>query len=182
VTAVERTTEPIITFEATVRAMAEPAVVYEVLADISTHLDWAGHQGQDERFRLLSLEAAKGAASVGTTFTSTGASSKDGSMTFHDRSTVTEATPGRTFAFETDSMLVRKRRPTWHARFVHRYTMAPDASGSRIHYTCAVHPQNYRPYWLHPLARPATRRMVSKAMRRNLENLALMADKTLAGR
>ncbi len=170
----------IITFQATVHSQASPRQVYDVLADLRTHLEWAGEEAPDEAFRLLTLEAPGGAASGGTKFTSTGASSKSGAMTFHDRSTVTEATAPTTFAFQTDSRLARKHRPTWHARFVHRYTLTPDGSGTSVHYTCAVYPQNYRPYWLHPLVRPVTQRMVSRSIRRNMENLARMAQTALS--
>jgi hypothetical protein len=167
---------PIIVFSATVRSKAAPDAVYRVVADVATHLDWAGERARDKRFRLLTLDAAGGPASVGTTFASTGANSKNGGMTFHDRSTVTDATPPRAFAFETESRLERRHRPTWHGRFAHRYTITSDGSGARVDYTCAVYPGNYRPYWLHPLCRPATRRMVQRAMRRNMENLARLAE------
>jgi hypothetical protein len=168
--------DPIITFEAAVRCNATPAQVYEVLADPSSHLEWAGDQAPAKAFRLLTLDAPTGVASVGTTFTSIGAGSKSGAMTFHDRSTVTEAKPHNAFGFETDSRLVRKHRPTWEARSVHRYTVTPDGSATRVHYTCAVYPQNYRPYWLHPLMRPLSRRMVGRAIRRNMEVMARVTE------
>jgi hypothetical protein len=88
-----------------------------------------------------------------------------------------EAAPSTAFAFTTEAKLVRKHRPTWEARFLHRYELEPDGSGSVVTYTCEVYPLNYRPYWLHPLMRPATGVMVPRAMRKNLENLARMAEK-----
>ena len=168
--------EPIITFSATVRSEAAPAAVYELLATPATHLQWAGTQAPDKAFRLLTLDAGAGPAAVGATFVSTGAGDKSGSMTFHDTSTVTEATPSSAFAFETDAELVRKRRPAWHARFVHRYALQPAGTGTVVTYTCQVFPLNYRPYWLHPLVRPMTRRMIPRSMRKNMENLARMAE------
>jgi hypothetical protein len=168
--------EPIITFRATVSSMAAPAAVYALLADPATHLEWAGEQAPDKGFRLLTLDAAGEPATVGSTFVSTGAGDKSGAMTFHDTSTVTEATPSVAFAFDTAADLVRKRRPTWHARFVHRYALAPEGSGTVVTYTCDVYPLNYRPYWLHPLARPATGRMIPRMVRKNMENLARMAE------
>jgi len=173
---------PIITFAATVRSAAPAGAVYDLLADPATHLVWAGEQAPDPRFRLLELDGPKGPLAVGATFTSTGASSKNGSMTFHDESAVIEATRPGTFAFQTASRLDRRHRPAWQARFVHRYTVSPDGDGSRVGYTCEVYPQNYRPYWLHPLLRPATRRMVGRSVRRNMENLARMAEAVVAGR
>ena len=169
--------DPIITFSATVRSAAAPAAVYALLANPATHLEWAGEQAPDKAFRLLTLAAADRAAAVGTTFVSTGAADKRGAMTFHDTSTVTEATPSAAFAFDTDAELVRKRRPAWHARFVHRYALEPAGTGTVVAYTCEVYPLDYRPYWLHPLLRPATRMMIPRAMRKNMENLARMAEK-----
>ena len=170
--------EPIITFSATVRSEAAPAAVYALLASPATHLQWAGKQAPDKAFRLLTLDAGAGPAAVGSTFVSTGAGDKSGSMTFHDTSTVAEATPSTAFAFETDAELVRKRRPAWHARFVHRYALQPAGTGTVVTYTCQVYPLNYRPYWLHPLVRPMTGRMIPRAMRRNMENLARMAERS----
>ena len=166
--------QPIITFEATVTTSAGPQAIYNVLADVSTHIVWAGEQAKDKTLKLLTLDAGKGNAKVGTVFTSTGTAI--GSATFHDRSTVLEATPSRAFAFETESQLERKRRPIWEVRFVHRYEIRPAAAGSRIRYTSDVHPQNYRPYWLHPLARPLFKVIVEKAITKNLQNLVRAAE------
>lgn len=168
--------EPIITFRATVRSAAAPPAVYALLANPATHLDWAGDQAPDKGFRLLTLDTADAPAGVGTTFVSTGANGKSGAMTFHDTSTVTEASPPTVFAFATDAELVRKHRPAWHARFVHRYALEPEGAGTAVTYTCQVYPLNYRPFWLHPLFRPATGVMVPRMIRKNMENLARMAE------
>src|SRR5882762_6040458 len=90
---------PIVTFHASGTSTASPEDVYELLADPSTHLEWAGKQAPNKAFKLLSLDAPKGRASVGTTWASTGANNKNGSMTFHDRSVVTEADAPNKFAF-----------------------------------------------------------------------------------
>jgi len=172
---------PIIRFEATVLSKASPNVVYDILADPSTHLDWAGKQASRQDFRLLTLDAPKGVASVGTRFVSTGANSKDGSSTFHDESVVTEATPPSLFAFVTESHLERKHRKTWEVRFVHRYKVDAEANGSRITYTASVYPVNYRPYWLHPLMRPMTRKLVNIFTTKHISNLSRMAEKASAG-
>lgn len=162
---------PILTFQSAVRSSASSEALYDVLGDPTTHLDWSGEQAPDAGFRLLTLDAPNGPAEVGSTFSSTGANGKSGAMVFHDVSTVTEAVRPTTFAFETDARLERKHRPAWHARFVHRYTVTAEGAGSRLDYTCEVYPQNYRPFWLHPLFRPATRRMVPRMIRKNLEVL-----------
>jgi Polyketide cyclase / dehydrase and lipid transport len=165
---------PIITFRASVATTASPDAVYRILSDVSTHLVWAGEQAAKKDFRLLTLDAPSGEATAGTRFSSTGANL--GGTTFHDRSVVVQAEPGSRFGFDTDSTLQRKHRPTWHSRFSHRYAIDPAPGGAVIAYTCEVRPQNYRPYWLHPLMRPATRRMVPRAMAKHLRNMARLAE------
>jgi hypothetical protein len=168
---------PIIQFKATVSSKAAPNVIYEILADPSTHLEWAGKQAPRQDFRLLTLDAPKGTASVGTRFVSTGANSKNGSATFHDESVVTEATSPSLFAFVTESHLERKNKETWEVRFVHQYEVQPDGAGSQITYRASVYPVNYRPYWLHPLMRPMTRKMVQIFTTKHLSNLSRIAEK-----
>jgi len=176
-------TKPILTFEASVTSTATPEDVYAVLADPSTHARWAGEDASDQGFAIIELEAPRGLAKAGTTFTSVGANGKSRKMIFHDRNVVTEAIAPHRFAFETESRLVRPHRPTWEAKFVHRYDVVKDGAGTRIDYTCQVFPQNYRPFWLHPLVRPATERFMPVLMRKNMSNLARTAEKApVAGR
>ena len=170
--------KPTITFKASVTSKATPEEVYTVLADPATHAQWAGTDAPDHGFAIIELEAPNGRAKVGTVFTSRGANGKSGKMIFHDRNTVTEAIAPHRFAFETQSRLVRKHRPAWEAKFVHRYDIVKNGTGTRIDYTCQVFPQNYRPYWLHPLMRPATRVMVPRFITKNMNNLARVAEKT----
>jgi hypothetical protein len=167
---------PIVTFHASGTSTASPEDVYEILADPSTHLEWAGKQAPNKAFKLLTLDASKGRASVGTTWASTGANSKSGSMIFHDRSVVTEAAAPSRFAFVTDSHLERKNRRTWEVRFVHRYEVHPDGAGSRVTYEAHVYPVNYRPYWLHPLIRPITKKMAKIFTGKHIANLSKMAE------
>src|SRR6266702_8138952 len=122
---------PIVTFHASATSTASPEDIYEILADPSTHIEWAGKQAPNKAFKLLSLDAPKGVASVGTTWASTGSNSKNAGMTFHDRSVVTEAAAPNKFAFVTDAHLERKHRKTWEVRFVHRYEVRPEGAGSR---------------------------------------------------
>jgi hypothetical protein len=65
---------------------------------------------------------------------------------------------------------------TWHARFGLRYALGRFGDGTAVSYTCEVRPQNYVPYWLKPGIRPLTRVVVQRAMRRNLANLAGVAE------
>ena len=165
---------PILTFRVSVMSKASPEAIYEVLSDPNTHLVWAGEQSPDKHFRLLTMEGAPTAATVGDRFSSRGANM--GSMVFVDSSVVVEAEQGARFGFDTESVLERKRRPNWHARFANRYTITRNGNGSVLGYTCQVWPHNYMPFWLHPLMRPLTRVMVPRAIRKNMENLAALAE------
>jgi uncharacterized protein YndB with AHSA1/START domain len=164
---------PIITFTASVHVNASPETTFGVLADPRTHLEWTGSRAPDDGFKLLTLEA-DGPAHVGSVFTSTGAFGSG--MAFHDRSEVTEVDRPHAFAFTTASQLPRKHRPTWQARFEHRYEVTAEATGARVDYTGRVFPLNYRPYWLHPVSRPLTHFMVQRMMVANLRQLAQMAE------
>jgi len=165
---------PIITFRVSVASTASPDAIYSVLADLNTHLVWAGEQSPDKHFRLLTMEGAPTAATVGDRFSSRGANM--GSMVFADSSMVVEAERGARFGFDTESVLERQHRPNWHARFANRYTITPDGTGSVLGYTCQVWPHNYVPFWLHPLMRPLTRVAVPRAVRKNMENLAALSE------
>jgi hypothetical protein len=107
--------------------------VYDLLADLSSHLEWAGRR-QLETTRLLTLEAPPGPASVGTEFFTTGS---DGKVArWSDRSVVTEATRPRLFEFVTEGRRQGKpgSRP-WLCTAVHRYEVAGEPDGCRVTYT-----------------------------------------------
>ena len=167
-------TPPIITFRASVPSTASPDAIYAVLADLGTHLVWAGERSPDQNFRLLTLDAPSAPATVGDRFSSTGANIL--SMTFHDSSVVVEAERGTSFGFDTESKLARKHRATWLARFANRYMIAPTGDGATLAYTCEVRPLNYVPWWLNPVLRPMTHVMVQRSVRKNMKNLVAMAE------
>jgi hypothetical protein len=122
---------PVLHFEATCRAPAE--AVYDRLADLDSHLDWAG-QRQGETTRLLTLNAPPGPAEVGVEFLTTGSDGKSGRWS--DRSVVTEATRPEVFEFVTEGQRHGKlgARP-WLLTATHRYVIAPAAGGCRVTYT-----------------------------------------------
>jgi len=69
-----------------VTSAATPEMVFDVIVDLRAHLEWSGERAADATFKLLTIEASEGPASLGTTFTSTGSNFNG---TFHDRSVVT---------------------------------------------------------------------------------------------
>ena len=113
---------------------ASPAQVYDALADLATHVTWGGER-QAKTTRLTEIHADETPALVGTEFTSAGL---DPMGRFEDRSVVTEAEPGRTFAFVTDARL-----RTTHGQVVdwtveHRYELTPSDGGCAITYRYRV--------------------------------------------
>jgi hypothetical protein len=123
---------PVLRFEGSCRAPAE--AVYDLLADLDSHLEWAGRR-QGETTRLLSLESTTGPAVVGTEFFTTGSDGKAARWT--DRSVVTEATRPAVFEFVTEGR--RDGKPgssPWLATAVHRYEIREEPGGGcRVTYT-----------------------------------------------
>ncbi len=117
-------------FEGTCRAPAE--TVYDLLADLNAHLEWAGAR-QSETTRLLTMEASPGPATVGTEFRTSGS---DGKVArWHDRSVVTEADRPSVFEFVTEGQRFGKPGKTpMEATTVHRYTIESSGSGCRVIY------------------------------------------------
>ncbi len=111
---------------------ALPEVVYDMLADLRSHLRWGGTE-QSRDFRLLSLEAPDGPAVVGTSFVTTGAIPMSGKR-WEDRSIVTVAAHAKTFEFVTEGRVGNGPR-AMVARYSHRYDIAPVEGGSRVTYT-----------------------------------------------
>lgn len=153
-------------------------MVYETVADLRNHLDWSGERAEDDKFKLLSLDAPGGPAAVGTSFASSGAAENG---TFNDRSEVTVASPPSAFVIETDAHLDRTRGKPWDAHFVHRYDIEPEGDGAKITYTELIERVNYVPYWLQPVIRSIFRVYVNRADRKQLANLARLAEER-AGR
>jgi hypothetical protein len=106
-------------------------MVYDLVADLRTHLSWGGEQ-QSSVFRLLSLDAPAGPATVDTSFTSIGAIPMS-SGKFSDRSTVTVAERPLTFEFVTRATVHRSRR-SMEATYRHRYEIAAAPGGSDVSY------------------------------------------------
>ena len=111
---------------------APPEVVYDIVADIRTHLAWGGVEQRSD-FRLLSHDAPAGPAIVGTSFTSTGAIPMS-LRKWSDSSTVTMAERPGTFEFVTHATVHRSRR-SMEATYRHRYEIVAAPGGSQVSYT-----------------------------------------------
>lgn len=159
--------------QVSVTSAASPRAVYELVSDLGAHLVWSGERAEDPAFKLLTMDAPHGPATAGTAFETTGANFNG---TFHDRSVVREASPPGRFVIDTDARLERRRGRTWEVRFEHRYDIVPDGAGSRITYTETISRLNYVPYWLQPWLRPLTRRIIDRGDRKQLANLARLAE------
>jgi hypothetical protein len=124
--------ELIVRVEAT--SAAKPQTIYELLADLSSHLVWAGER-QAAKTRLVTIDAPAGPAFVGTEWRSTGA---DPMGAFSDRSVVTEATSGKAFEFVTEARLTTKKGRGSDWTSVERYDLEPTVEGCRIVSTSRV--------------------------------------------
>lgn len=111
---------------------APPDAAYDLVADLGTHVNWAGTQ-QTSNFRLVSLEAPPGPAGVGTTFTSTGTIPMS-SRRWQDRSQVTVAERPNIFEFVTTAT-ARGARRSMEATYRHRYEIESTPGGSKVSYS-----------------------------------------------
>ena len=165
--------------EATSRATTK--AVYAVLADLSSHIVWAGEL-QGKRTRLLTMEAPSGPAVVGTEFHSTGA---DPMGTFSDRSVVTEATPGKAFEFVTEARLTTRKGIATDWTNVERYELEPTLGGCRIVSTSRVTRISKLPGMLGAFnilgLRALGRALSAKVSRRSIRNLARVAEERAEG-
>jgi hypothetical protein len=110
---------------------ARPETVYAVLADLSTHLEWAGRR-QRPSFRLTSLTPT-GSLTVDSQFTSTGTMPMTRTRA-NDRSVVVRAEPGTLLEFHTTSTATWRRGLRTEARWQHEYRIEPEGTGSRVTY------------------------------------------------
>jgi hypothetical protein len=166
--------ELVVRVEATSRATTE--VVYSVLADLPSHIVWAGER-QGKRTRLQTIDAPAGPAVVGTEFHSTGA---DPMGTFSDRSVVTEATPGKAFEFVTEARLTTKKGITTDWTNIERYELEPTGDGCLIVCTSRVTRISELPGMLGVFNVPGLRALglavSAKVSRRTVRNLARLAE------
>ena len=150
--------------------------VYDLLADIRSHLEWGGNR-QKENYRLLSIEAPEGPASVGTEFRSTGA---DPMGRFSDSSVVTEASRPSLFEFVTEARHSLKKGKVIEWTSIHRYELGRNGEGCRVSYTLRTVRISEMPGALSMFNVPGLRslglRMGGGNLRKGLRNLVRMAQ------
>ena len=165
-------------------AVAAPSgVVFDLLADIGSHLEWGGRMQKKKSFRLLSIRAPEGPASVGTEFSSSGA---DAMGTFNDTSVVTEATRSSLFEFVTEARLSTRKGGVVEWTLVHRYEIGPKDEGCSVSYTIRTVRISELPGALRLFNAPGLRALLTGVarsnVRRGFHNLAIMAEQRATGR
>jgi Polyketide cyclase / dehydrase and lipid transport len=156
---------------------APSEAVYDVLADLSTHIEWGGSWHPSRTQRLQSMEAPAGPATVGVEFWSVGSTTAG---SWHDRSTVTAATRPEVFEFVTDGTLRDREdndRMLLHA--IHRYEIVPtEGGGCRITYFLSASLTVQAPPGdMHPrLPVIVFNLLVPTVIERGTKNLARMAE------
>ena len=157
--------------------------VYDLLAEIDSHTRWAGTMQPKKNFRLLSVDAPQGPASVGTEFRSTGA---DPMGSFADSSVVTEATRPGVFEFVTEARLTTKKGKVVEWTNVHRYELASQGEGCRVSYTIRMVRISELPGALVMFKISGLRslglKMSGSAARRGLRNLIRLAEERAGAR
>jgi uncharacterized protein YndB with AHSA1/START domain len=158
------------------RSRARPEQVYDVLADLRTHLEWGGRR-QFRSFRLLSLEAPGGAAEVGTRFTSTGRIPMNRSR-FDNANEITKAERPHLFEIRTESTIAWPKRPSGEGTFVNTFEISSDGDGSRVVYRSEQLRFREPPWGLrYPVLRSVTYRVwIPIWSRRGFRNLLRMAE------
>jgi hypothetical protein len=100
---------------------APAKAVYDILADLRTHMDWGGSWHPSKTQRLQSMDAPEGPATVGVEFWSVGTTSAG---SWHDRSRVTEASRPWLFEFVTNGVLRDGQgRDLMSLQATHRYEL-----------------------------------------------------------
>ena len=154
---------------------ASPEAVYDQLADLQSHLEWAGSR-QTRDFHLVSLEAPPGPATVGTTFSSTGVIPMS-KRQWSDRSTVSVA--DRPIRFEITTQARAGEHHAMTAVYQHRYEISPAVAGSRVTYSLTqLSITNPMLRWAVPGMRRMTWLMTPMYAGRGLRNLLALAEES----
>jgi hypothetical protein len=166
--------EPLLDVPLEERTDASAEAVYDLLADLGSHLEWGGRR-QKKGYRLETLDAPPGPAAVGTEFRTTGIA-PDGAFT--DASVVTEATRPAVFEFVTTARQQPKRGEPTVWTTVSRYEIERTPSGSTIRYSMRVVRLSRKAWWQNAVGRALVRSFGGRNMRIGLRNLARMAEES----
>jgi hypothetical protein len=155
---------------------ASPAAVYDVLADLSTHLDWAGAR-QHRGFRLLSVHGT-GPLELGTEFTSVGSIPMARSR-WENQNEVVEARRPEVLEFQTEAVAVWRSGERTEAVYEHRYETVPEGTGSHVTYRLRQTAIESPPRRMRlPLMRTMTHRvMIPWFCKRGFKNLLRSAER-----
>lgn len=159
------------------RTGATPSAVYDVLANLGTHLDWAGRK-QRRGFRLTALRA-NGPMRAGAEFTSVGSIPMTRAR-WQDHSVVVRADRAAIIEFHTDGVVVWPNGRRTEARWEHRYDIKPAADGARVTYRLRRPSMSNPPLRMRaPLVATMTHRvMIPILCRRGLRNLLRTAEES----
>jgi hypothetical protein len=154
---------------------ASPSAVYDVLANLETHLDWAGRK-QRHGFQLTSLRA-DGPMRAGAEFTSVGSMPMTRTR-WQDHSVVVRADQAAVIEFHTDGVAVWPSGRRTEARWEHRYDIEPAADGARVIYRLRRGSMTNPPLRMRlPLMATMTHRvMIPFLCRRGFRNLLWAAE------
>jgi hypothetical protein len=158
------------------RSQASPGAVYDLLADLGSHIEWAGRR-QYRSFRLVSIDAPSGPAEVGTVFESVGRIPMNKAR-WHNHNTVTSAVRPSVFEITTEGRIPWSKRAAGEGTFVNRFEIAPDGTGSRV--TLTIKQLRFRnPPWglRYPIMRSVTARVwIPIWLHRGFRKLLRMAE------
>lgn len=159
---------------------ARPEDVYDLLADLRTHLEWGGKR-QFRSFRLLSLDAPEGPAQSGTEFTSTGRIPMNRAR-WDNRNTVTKADRPRVFEITTEGTIAWRSGAPGSGTFIHRFEIEPRGLASVVTYVSKQLRFRNPPWGLrYPLLRNITYRVwIPIWYGRGFRNLLRMAEERAA--
>jgi hypothetical protein len=154
---------------------APAEAVYDLLADLRSHLEWGGRRQKSEKFRLASIEAPEGPAAVGTEFRTTGL---DPSGAFTDSSVVTEASRPQVFEFVTEARLRPKRGEVLEWTNVHHYEIRRNGAGCAVNYSLKVMRLSRKPWWTKRPMRGLAMKISTSYTRSGFRNLLAMAEES----
>lgn len=160
---------------------APAGVMYDLLADLASHMEWGGSWHATRTQRLQSMDAPVGPATVGTEFSSIGSA---GGGSWYDRSRVTAATRPSHFEFETNGILRDGQGVDRMSLLaVHKYRLVGVDGGTHVTYQCSAGLTLHSPRVEHHSRLPLVifNLVVPSVVERGLANLIRLSEQQVAG-